>query len=310
MDGTLGGGGHATALLAKGAKIIGLDRDGGAIGYCIQHLVVYDGDSVRLVRTNFRGLSRALNHLRINNVDGILLDLGVSSAPTRPCRAGLQLSESGSARYADGSVVRPKPRRASSTALRRRSCNGFFACTGRSLPAGRVAAAIVKKREAAPIEDTLSLARVVESVVPKHGPRHPATRVFQALRMAVNDELGALTDTLAAAADRLNPGGRLAVITFHSLEDRLVKNFVRETSTATIDRPEWPGPRPQSPLRVPRGPTPGHPTGRNRATRKSAFPQREAARAGKNFPCPLRRLAAHRFNHRPPPPNASNSLSV
>ena len=84
----------------------------------------------------------------------------------------------------------------------------------------------------------------MEEVIPKRGPRHPATRVFQALRMEVNDELGALPEGLEAAARRLKPGGRLAVLTFHSLEDRIVKNFCRETSAPLLDRPEWPAPRP------------------------------------------------------------------
>ena len=99
VDGTLGGGGHSAALLAEGAKIIGLDRDGGAIGYCIQHLVVYDGDTVRLVRTNFRDFGRALDHLKITKVDGILLDLGVSSAQIDRAERGFSFQKAG------GSVV-------------------------------------------------------------------------------------------------------------------------------------------------------------------------------------------------------------
>ena len=243
VDGTLGGGGHTQALLAKGAKIIGLDRDGAAIGYCIQHLVVYDGDTVRLVQTNFRDLGLALNHLKIRKVDGILLDLGVSSAQIDRAERGFSFQKAGpldmrmdqSSSESAADIVNG----ASQDELVR-----IFRLYGEEPAAGRVAAAIVKKRQETPFEDTLSLARAVESVIPKHGPRHPATRIFQALRMVVNDELGALTATLETASDQLNPGGRLAIITFHSLEDRLVKNFVRETSAATVDRPEWPQPRP------------------------------------------------------------------
>ena len=115
---------------------------------------------------------------------------------------------------------------------------------GEEPAAARVAAAIVQARRRQPIEDTLALVKVVETVIPRRGPKNPATRVFQALRIAVNDELGAITAGLEAAAERLKPGGRLAVITFHSLEDRIVKHFCRDTSSSTIDRPEWPAPRP------------------------------------------------------------------
>ncbi len=243
LDGTLGGGGHSQALLAERAKIIGLDRDGGAIGYCIQHLVVYDGDTVRLVRANFRDFGRALDHLKITKVDGVLLDLGVSSAQLDRGERGFSFQKAGpldmrmdqSSAQTAADIVNG----ASQDELRR-----IFWVYGDEPAAGRVAAAIVKKRQETPFEDTLGLARTVESVIPKHGPRHPATRVFQALRIAVNDELSALEEALETAADRLNLGGRLAVITFHSLEDRLVKNFARETSAVTVDRPEWPQPRP------------------------------------------------------------------
>ena len=243
LDGTLGGGGHSRALLAKGAKIIGLDRDGGSIGYCIQHLVVYDGDTVRLVRANFREFGRALTTLKINKVDGILLDLGVSSAQLDHAERGFSFQKAGpldmrmdqSSSETAADIVNG----ASQDELQR-----IFQLYGEESAAGKVAFAIVKKRQESPFEDTLSLARLVETVIPKYGPRHPATKVFQALRVAVNDEIGALKEALEGAAQWLNPGGRLAVITFHSLEDRLVKNFAREASAATIDRPEWPQPRP------------------------------------------------------------------
>ncbi len=242
LDGTLGGGGHTQALLANHAKIIGLDRDGGSIGYCIQHLVVYDGDTVRFVRTNFRNFGRALTNLKITKVDGILLDLGVSSAQLDRAERGFSFQKAGPLDMrmdqAGSETAASIVNGASEGELQR-----IFWTYGEEPAAKRVAAAIVKKRGENPFEDTLSLARLVETVIPKHGPRHPATRVFQALRMAVNDELGSLKEALEMTAEWLNPGGRLAVITFHSLEDRLVKNFARETSAATIDRPEWPQPK-------------------------------------------------------------------
>ena len=243
VDGTLGGGGHTRAILEKGAKIIGLDQDGGAIGYCIQHLVVYDADSVRLVRANFRDLGRVLDHLNISKVDGVLLDLGVSSRQLDVADRGFSFQKSG-----------PLDMRMDQTASVRAAdlVNGsseaeltrIFRVYGEEPAAARVAAAIAKARRQQSIEDTLSLAKIVETVIPKRGPKNPATRVFQALRIAVNDELGAVTAGLEAATERLNPAGRLAVITFHSLEDRIVKNFCRETTSPTLDRPEWPAPRP------------------------------------------------------------------
>ena len=120
----------------------------------------------------------------------------------------------------------------------------IFRLYGEEPAANRVAAAIIRARQDSTISDTLTLAKIVERVIPKHGPRHPATRVFQGLRIAVNDELGALEEGVEAATKRLKAGGRLAVITFHSLEDRMVKSFCRETSQPTLDRPEWPQPRP------------------------------------------------------------------
>ena len=243
IDGTLGGGGHARAILQKGAKIIGLDQDGGAIGYCIQHLVGYDADSVRLVRANFRDLGLVLDQLNLSKVDGVLFDLGVSSKQLDVAERGfsfqragpldMRMDQSGPVRAAD--LVNS----ASEDELAR-----IFRQYGEEPAANRVAAAIGRARRQQPIEDTLGLAKVVETVLPKRGPRHPATRVFQALRIAVNDELAAVSAGLEAATARLNPGGRLAVITFHSLEDRLVKTFCRETTSPTLDRPEWPAPRP------------------------------------------------------------------
>ncbi len=243
VDGTLGGGGHARAVLETGAKIIGLDQDIGAIGYCIQHLVVYAGDSVRLVQANFRHLDHVLNHLKTDKVDGVLLDIGVSSRQLDLAERGFSFQKAGpldmrmdrSAAVSAAEVV--------NTSTQEELARMFWEY-GEEPAAARAAAAIVKARQAGPFKDTLSLARTLENVIPKRGPRHPATKVFQALRMMVNDELGALSAGLEAAARCLSPGGRLAVITFHSLEDRLVKNFCRETSTAELDRPEWPAPRP------------------------------------------------------------------
>ena len=243
VDGTLGGGGHSKALLDAGSKIIGLDRDGGAIGYCIQHLVVYDGDSVRLMRANYRDLSAVLDQLEIDKVDGILLDVGVSSAQLDRAERGFSFQKLGPLDMRMDQSISVSAADIVNGASQQELARIFWQY-GEEPAGARVAAAIVRARSSGSLTDTMSLARVVEGVIPKRGPRHPATRVFQALRIAVNDELAALRDGLEAAVGRLRPGGRLAVITFHSLEDRIVKAFARETTAATIDRPEWPAPRP------------------------------------------------------------------
>jgi len=116
----------------------------------------------------------------------------------------------------------------------------LFRDLGEEPAARRIASLIVKMRKNAPFRETLPLARAIEKVVGRHGRRHPATQIFQALRMEVNDELGALADGLRILTARLEAGARLAVITFHSLEDRVVKNFLRDHSREWIDRPEWP----------------------------------------------------------------------
>jgi 16S rRNA (cytosine1402-N4)-methyltransferase len=119
----------------------------------------------------------------------------------------------------------------------------LFRDLGEEPAARRIASQLVKLRKVTPFEDTFQLAKAVEKIVWRHGRRHPATQVFQALRMEVNDELGALEEGLRALTQRLEPGARIAVISFHSLEDRIVKNFFRDRSREWLDRPEWPEPR-------------------------------------------------------------------
>src|SRR5213078_299292 len=119
----------------------------------------------------------------------------------------------------------------------------LFRELGEEPAARRIASLIVKMRKTAPFRETLPLARAIEKVVGRHGRRHPATQVFQALRMEVNDELAALEEGVRVLTARLEPGARIAVISFHSLEDRIVKNFFREHSREWLDRPEWPEPK-------------------------------------------------------------------
>ncbi len=272
VDGTVGGGGHTRALLATGATVIGLDRDAAAIAYCQQQFAGQPAAVERLTlrQANYRDLGRVLDELAIDRVDGVFLDLGVSSAQLDRAERGFSFQKAGPLdmrmdQAAPGDAAE-LVNTASAEELTR-----IFRLYGEEPSAARVAAAIVQARSREPLTDTLALARVIERVIPKHGPRHPATRVFQALRMAVNDELGAVSAGLEAARERLRPGGRLVVLTFHSLEDRLVKTFGRETTAATLDRPEWPQPRPNPRLAF-RAVT-------RRAVPPSATEQRENPRA-------------------------------
>jgi 16S rRNA (cytosine1402-N4)-methyltransferase len=242
VDGTLGGGGHTAALLETGATVIAFDRDPDALAHCAERFRGF-GDRLRLAHGNFRDIAGLLSGLAPEGVDGLLLDLGVSSWQ-------LDQSERGFSFRADGPLdMRMDPTSGAPASdlvngLEADALAQLFRELGEEPAARRIAAGIVRRREAAPIRTTGELAAAVEAVVPRHGRIHPATRVFQALRMAVNDESGALAAALSAAPGVLRPGGRLAVITFHSLEDRAVKVFLRETCAETIDRPEWPAPRP------------------------------------------------------------------
>jgi 16S rRNA (cytosine1402-N4)-methyltransferase len=242
FDGTLGGGGHAELLLRHGAHVIGCDQDEEALLHATKRLAAY-GDSFLPVRGNFRDLDRLLSALGIGQVDGILLDLGVSSRQIDDPLRGFSFRE-------DGPLDMRMDHRSSFTA--RDLVNGWeeeeltriFREYGEERHAARVARAIVKARAVAPIATTLELADLVARVVPKTSGKHPATRVFQSIRIAVNGELEALETVLEKSVGLLAPGGVLAVLTFHSLEDRVVKRFMHRRSSPFIDKPEWSEPRP------------------------------------------------------------------
>ena len=242
VDGTLGGGGHTGALLAAGAKVIGLDQDPEALEFAGRRLSEF-GDRFVPVRSNFAQLGQALDTLGIAKVDGVLLDIGVSSRQ-------LDAPERGFSFMHDGPLdMKMDPANPISAADLVNTMSGdqlerIFRTYGEENAARKIAAKITRERLVHPITTTKQLADLIESVVPRQGRTHPATRVFQALRIAVNRELDALSEGLQQATDRLAPGGRLAVITFHSLEDRIVKTFFKERTVETIDRPEWPAPRP------------------------------------------------------------------
>lgn len=234
VDGTFGAGGHTRALLARGAKVVGIDRDPAAQA----HAEALDADlrtagvgdpteRFRFVAGNFRDLAHHLRSVGLEAVDGVLLDLGVSS---------MQLDEGprGFAFRHDGPLdMRMSGTGPSAADLIRDGDVADLAAWlhkyGEERHSRRLAHAIVAARAEAPIETTGRLVEVVQRAYPP-GPRrdHPARRTFQALRIVVNDELGALETGLDAAIDALTPGGRIAVLAYHSLEDRVVKHALRD----------------------------------------------------------------------------------
>jgi 16S rRNA (cytosine1402-N4)-methyltransferase len=220
---------------------LALDQDPEAIQHAADRLARFGG-RITLRQANFRCADRVLDELGITTIGGALLDLGVSSRQLENAERGFSVMRNGPI------DMRMDPRNLLTAAdiinnYSEEQLTRLFRDLGEEPAARRIASLIVKARKSAPFRETLSLARAIEKVVERHGRRHPATQVFQALRMEVNDELGALTEGLRVLTGRLETGARIAVITFHSLEDRIVKNFFRDRSREWLDRPEWPAPR-------------------------------------------------------------------
>ncbi len=241
VDGTLGAGGHARALaerLGTGGVLVGIDLDPGALDLARFALEGVE-PRLRLVRGDFGDLAAILSEIGLDRVDGILLDLGLCSIHVDDPSRGFSFLRDGplDLRF---DPDRGRPARELLAEWDRREIARILRRYGEEPAAGRIAAAIVRAREKKPIETTRQLAELVESVSPRRGRRHPATRVFQALRIAVNDELGSLSRALAAAACRLATGGRLGVIAYHSLEDRMVKRFMTRMESPCICGPESP----------------------------------------------------------------------
>src|SRR3954467_7180506 len=241
VDGTCGGGGHTAEILRTGADVVALDQDPDAIEFASQKLAEYGG-RVTLCQANFREAGRVLDELGIVGIGGALLDLGVSSRQLENASRGFSIMRQGPL------DMRMDPRRELTAAsvvnsYSEEDLTRIFRELGEEPAARRIASQLVKLRKATPFQDTLQLSNAIEKIVWRHGRRHPATQVFQALRMEVKYELGALAEGLRVLPERLESGSRFAVITFHSLEDRIVKNFFRDRSHEWLDRPEWPEPR-------------------------------------------------------------------
>ena len=241
VDGTCGGGGHTAEILRTGADVLALDQDPDAIAFAGEKLEDYGG-RVTFVQANFREAGKVLDELGIVGIGGALLDLGVSSRQLENASRGFSVVRQGPL------DMRMDPRRELTAATivnsyTEEDLTRIFRELGEEPAARRIASQLVKLRKTSPFQDTMQLAKAIEKIVWRHGRRHPATQVFQALRMEVNDELSALEEGLRALTKRLESGARIAVITFHSLEDRIVKNFFRDRSREWLDRPEWPEPR-------------------------------------------------------------------
>ena len=243
LDGTLGGAGHSYEIASRltTGRLIGLDRDEVALAAARERLKPFS-DRVTLVHSNFQALPAVLDDLGIAKVDGMLFDLGVSSPQ-------LDDKERGFSYMADAPLDMRMDRSEGLTAYDvvntydQESLKRILYTYGEERYAPKIAAAIVKRRAEKPIETTLELAEIIRAAMPPQALRekqHPAKRSFQAIRIAVNDELTAVERMLASAIDRLNPGGRLAVITFHSLEDRLVKSAMQEAAKGCICPKEFP----------------------------------------------------------------------
>lgn len=244
LDGTLGGAGHSSQIarrLTEGGRLIGVDRDRTALAAAKKRLAPY-ADRVTLVHSNFAEIDAILDSLGIPAVNGMLFDLGVSSPQLDDASRGfsymadapLDMRMDKDDALTAGEVVNTWPQ----GELRR-----ILYDYGEERYAPQIAAAICRAREKAPVETTLELVDIIRSAMPAQALRekqHPAKRSFQAIRIAVNDELGAVSRMMQAAVGRLNPGGRLAVITFHSLEDRIVKSEMQQAARGCTCPPEFP----------------------------------------------------------------------
>jgi 16S rRNA (cytosine1402-N4)-methyltransferase len=246
-DGTLGGAGHAAAILATSSPtgwLFGCDRDGAAIESAKARLAEFAG-RFELRRGNFSELA---DWVPAESCDGVLLDLGVSSPQLDRAERGFSFQQEGPL---DMRMDTRQPMTAAdlvNTADDEELARIFWEYGGER-DSRRFAKAIARDRQSRRFETTRQLAELIERLAPRHGKKaHPATKVFQALRIAVNDEIGSLEKGLEGAVRILKPGGRLAVITFHSLEDRVVKDFGRErardyTFEGEVDVPELRRPR-------------------------------------------------------------------
>ena len=244
VDGTLGGGGHAYELcgrLGPEGRLVGIDQDEDAIAAAAKRLAPYQ-DQVAIVRSNYEQMDEVLDELGIGKVDGIYLDLGVSSFQFDTAERGFSYRE-------DAPLDMRMDRRQELTAAdvvesyEEEELVRIIRDYGEEKFARQIARRIVKRRQEAPIATTGELAEIIKEAIPlkmRAVGGHPARRTFQALRIEVNRELEVLEKSIDRMIGRLKPGGRISIITFHSLEDRIVKNRFRENENPCICPPDFP----------------------------------------------------------------------
>ncbi len=243
LDGTLGRAGHSREIAKRltTGRLICVDRDQAALDAAQERLAPWM-ERVSLVHSNFCEIDAILDGLGLSTVDGMLFDLGVSSPQLDDASRGFSY-------LADAPLDMRMDRTDALTARTvvnewpREELRRIFSQYGEERYAGLIAAAIERRRAECPIETTLELVEVIRSAMPGKAlkeKQHPAKRCFQAIRIAVNDELSSVDRMLRAAVPRLNPGGRLAIISFHSLEDRIVKNALAEFARGCTCPPDFP----------------------------------------------------------------------
>ena len=233
FDGTLGGGGHSAGIMDTGASLIATDRDDSALAFASKRFEAeqkYNG-LYKLVKSDFKDYNTVLNSVKIDKVDGVVLDLGVSSYQ-------IDTVETGFSYRIDGPLDMRMDRSGGRTAYdiindySEKELVKIFFEYGEERFSRKIAAKIINSRKVSPIKSTLELAELIKSCVPynfKDG--HPAKRIFQAVRIEVNGELDRLSEAIEGLVGRLKTGGRIAVISFHSLEDRITKNILRKLAT-------------------------------------------------------------------------------
>ena len=244
VDGTLGGGGHSYEILKRmngNGRLIGIDQDAAAIQAAGERLSEFK-DAVTIVRDNYCNMKQALNNLGIDKVDGIVLDLGVSSYQLDTIERGFSYRE-------DASLDMRMDQRQLQTAkdivnqYSEMELYKIIRDYGEDKFAKNIAKHIVRARQEKEIETTLELAEIIKAAIPmkiRATGGHPAKRTFQAIRIELNHELDVLRNTLDDMMELLNEGGRLCIITFHSLEDRIVKNSFRDAENPCVCPPNFP----------------------------------------------------------------------